>query len=266
MTHDELAVSLAGHLKGPDVMVWTDIQLGPVGSPRPDVYSVRKSYVNPDPRAFEVKVSRQDFFADVGAGKWQKYLSYAGSVSFGVPAGLVQADEVPATCGLLIYGESGWRTRRRATPDPVNVPQEAWLKLLIDGIAREGVRPQSRVRLRLSGGGFERKWGREAAEVVDDLLAAKERLRNIGSETEAIVARARANAKHIADEASRAWEDLGGALGLGSGAARDDIRAAIRRLVRPDEGEDRKFIVRLGREIGIHLQQVTGNRREGDDT
>ena len=30
MNHDELAADLAGHLRGERVMVWTDLQLGPV--------------------------------------------------------------------------------------------------------------------------------------------------------------------------------------------------------------------------------------------
>jgi len=39
-THDALAADLAAHLRGPDRMVWADIQLGSAGSPTPDTIAV----------------------------------------------------------------------------------------------------------------------------------------------------------------------------------------------------------------------------------
>lgn len=44
LTHDELAADLAAKLRTDRRMVWTDIQLGPSGSPRPDVYAIFKSF------------------------------------------------------------------------------------------------------------------------------------------------------------------------------------------------------------------------------
>lgn len=45
--HDELAQSLAAHLRGDARMIWCDLQLGPSGSPRPDVYTIDK-FVRPE--------------------------------------------------------------------------------------------------------------------------------------------------------------------------------------------------------------------------
>ena len=77
MKHDELADDLAAHLRADRRMVWTNIQLGPSGSPRPDVYAFFKSYVDPRPMAYECKVSLSDFRADVTAGKWQSYRKFS---------------------------------------------------------------------------------------------------------------------------------------------------------------------------------------------
>lgn len=72
--HDELARSLADSLRTDSVMTWTDLQMGPSHSARPDVYTLNKSYVSPCPTTYECKISRSDFLSDVTSGKWQAYL------------------------------------------------------------------------------------------------------------------------------------------------------------------------------------------------
>lgn len=137
-THDQLQRDLADHLARPDRMIWQDMQLGPSGSPRPDVYTLQKSYTNPDPRAFEIKISASDFRADVTAGKAMGYLKFAGSVTFCMPKDLavkVRSD-LPAGAGLMVRSPGGWRTVKRATRSPVQIPEKALLKLLIDGVDR----------------------------------------------------------------------------------------------------------------------------------
>jgi len=47
--HDDLQADLAAWLKDKSRMVWQDVQLGPAGSMRPDVYTLRKSFVRPWP-------------------------------------------------------------------------------------------------------------------------------------------------------------------------------------------------------------------------
>lgn len=141
LTHDQLAEDLAAHLAGysTPMVVWTDMQLGPAGSARPDVYAIEKTYTALRARVFEIKVSRADFLSDVTSGKYLKYSAFAGSVTFATPAGLVSKAEVPKGCGLITRSEEGvWRYQRKPTlqrtPD---LPRDAWLKLVIDGCARE---------------------------------------------------------------------------------------------------------------------------------
>ena len=99
--HDELARDLAQHLREKsDRLVWTDMQLGPAGSPRPDVYSLPCSFTRFMPIAYECKISVADFRRDVTAGKWTSYMQFAAGVIFAAPAGLVGKDDLPA---CLLY-------------------------------------------------------------------------------------------------------------------------------------------------------------------
>ena len=67
--HDELAKDLAQHLAcSNDRMIWLDMQLGPSGSPRPDVFTAPKSYSGFKPIAYECKVSVSDFRSDITSG------------------------------------------------------------------------------------------------------------------------------------------------------------------------------------------------------
>lgn len=135
--HNELARDLADHLRGGARLVWEDMQLGPAGSPRPDVYTLAPSFARFTPIAYECKISVSDFRSDVTSGKWQSYLKFAGGVIFAAPAGLISKSDVPATCGLILRGEKSWRTVRKPTLAPVdNLPRDAWIKLLIDGVQR----------------------------------------------------------------------------------------------------------------------------------
>ncbi|HNB45599.1 MAG TPA: MmcB family DNA repair protein [Burkholderiaceae bacterium] len=140
--HNNLIDSLAEHLIGnKDIMVWRDMQLGPAGSPRPDIYTIDKTYTKVRATVYEIKASASDLRADITAGKWTDYLLYASSVTFAVPASMPQAaiDAVPRECGLIIFGPTGWRHRRKPTVHKLTeIPWQAWLKLLIDGTEREG--------------------------------------------------------------------------------------------------------------------------------
>ena len=139
-SHDELLDDLAAHLAGPSCLLWKDLQMGPVHSPRPDIYTIKKSFLNPRPRTFEVKASRADFRRDVTAGKWESYLEISDSVTFAVPKGMVSKDELPKRCGLIVRGERGWRTVKAPIPETVTwdrMLDVTLLKLLFDGVERE---------------------------------------------------------------------------------------------------------------------------------
>ena len=159
--HDALMHDLAGSMLAPDRMVWRDLQLGPHGSPRPDVLTIMKSFANPQITAYECKISVADFRSDATSGKWQKYLQYAGAVIFAAPAGLISKDDVPAHCGLIQRHETSWRLAKKPVRNPVELPQEAALKLLIDGVSREGA--VHKFRQWTHDDGFSKRYGQEAA-------------------------------------------------------------------------------------------------------
>lgn len=141
LSHNQLAEDLARHLAGYSVpmAIWTDMQLGPSGSARPDVYAIEKTYTALRARVFEVKVSRADFLSDVTSGKYLRYAKFAGCITFATPAGLVGKDEIPKGCGLITRSADGmWRYQRKPVIQPTpDLPRDAWLKLVIDGCARE---------------------------------------------------------------------------------------------------------------------------------
>lgn len=140
MTHDDLARSLADHLRASgDVMAWTDMQMGPSGSQRPDVFTIPKTYSRFCPLSYEVKVSIADFRSDVTTGKWQGYLKWSAGVVFACEGNLITKDMVPPTAGLIRRGETGlWRSVKRPTLKPIEtLPHAAWMKMVIDGIGRE---------------------------------------------------------------------------------------------------------------------------------
>ncbi|OTG87909.1 MmcB family DNA repair protein [Acinetobacter sp. ANC 3813] len=137
--HDELAKDLAAHLAANnDRMIWLDMQLGPAGSPRPDVFTAPKSYSGFKPIAYECKVSVSDYRSDITSGKWMSYLKYASGVVFAVPKGLIQVKDLPEGCGLIVRSENCWRMVKGPTLRPIanDLPKDFWIKLLIDGVTR----------------------------------------------------------------------------------------------------------------------------------
>lgn len=177
--HDELLADLAAYLRGPDRMVWTDMQLGPSGSPRPDAFVLHKSYSRPRPTAYEIKVSRSDLRSDTTSGKWQSYLKYAESVTFAVPDGLATTADIPNGCGLIVRKDAVWRYVRKPTLSPCTIPRDAWMKLLIDGVGRLSAAPlpePRRVDMWGEHEGVRRKFGRAVAEAARDLTQVQKRI------------------------------------------------------------------------------------------
>lgn len=165
--HDQLANDLAEHLaKNTDRIIWTDMQLGPSGSPRPDVYSIPKSYSGFRPLAYECKVSVSDFRSDITKGKWQSYLRYASGVIFAVPKGLISKDDLPKGCGLIVRSASGWRMVKGPTLNSIanDLPKDFWIKLVIDGVDRSK-------RIQLKAGVNEYRVQREISKKYGEDLA-----------------------------------------------------------------------------------------------
>lgn len=240
--HDDLAIDLAAHLRaGTSRMIWTNMQLGPVGSPRPDVFTIARTFTALSSVAYEVKISRADFRRDVTEGKWQSYRKFASSIVFAVPAGLIAPSEVPDSCGLLVRGPAGWRATRKPTPAPIdNLPATAWLKLLMDGIERERTcRPDPESERRNAYAGVSRRWGAtlaaalHAAEGAEEYLETRRRvamkrteeLESVYSrEYNRIAEKARADAQALSIE----HDALAAMLGLPTKVAAFDLMQALR--------------------------------------
>lgn len=172
-THDDLARDLADHLRGGDRLVWENMQLGPMHSPRPDVYTVPKVYSRFTPLAYEVKVSTSDFRRDVTAGKWQSYLKFASGVIFAAPAGLISKSDLPPGCGLILRHDGCWRTAKGPTLSAIEtLPRDAWMKLLLDGAVRAATRTRARDR---DAWGLTQRAFAALGDEVGGLLRARER-------------------------------------------------------------------------------------------
>jgi hypothetical protein len=179
--HDELQEDLAAHLRAStDRICWTNIQMGPSGTYRPDVFCIPKSYAHFHPVVYEVKVSLSDFRSDITSGKWQNYLKVAQAVIFAMPAGFINKQDVPAGCGLIIRYESGWKMVKKPTMNALEtLPRDAWLKLLITGIERETQRQEPRLEFfnkHKAQEAVAAKWGKNIGKLLGDLESAERNL------------------------------------------------------------------------------------------
>lgn len=260
--HDQLANDLAGHLRGAsDRVVWTDMQLGPSGSPRPDVYTVPKSYSAFKPIAYECKISVSDFRRDVTSGKWQNYLKFASGVIFAVPAGLIKKEDVPAGCGLIVRHDEIWRTVKGPTLRAIEtLPHSAWMKLMIDGLNRQGRQPSPRdASPWYAQQELRKKYGDGIAQALSDRDTAEMRLRQqqlmAESTLEALraveqerVAHARRHVEQELAETRKATTEFCKLLGLPDGASMYLIRNAAHELIErlDSDGEINRLRAALG--------------------
>jgi hypothetical protein len=129
LTHNELAASLAAHLRSRqcnDRLTWENLEFSNWSVPqqgyqcRPDVFSIRRTL---DPRrcqpwTCEVKASRADLFSDIRSGKWRKYAKFSCRVFFAFPSDLAYSSEIPDDAGIfeynVIFDKAEWRLRRPA--------------------------------------------------------------------------------------------------------------------------------------------------------
>lgn len=196
MSHDELQFDLAAHLSSDARrMVWTNIPCGPVGSPRPDCYTMQKSYIKPMPMAYDVKRTVSDFRSDVTSGKWHNYLSFAEGVYFATPAGLINKSDVPPHAGWIVRHDKVWRVAKRAPLTPVVLPSDLLLKLLMEGQERQFSSPllERFDRWRIDKKLCE-KYGETVARVVRDVEAAERHAKNTEEKAAEIQKKARAEA------------------------------------------------------------------------
>lgn len=223
------------------------------GSPRPDVYAIYKSYAHPAPTAYECKISVSDFRADVTAAKWRSYLDFAWCVIFAAPAGLLSPAEIPPMCGLIVRHETAWRIAKKPTPCPRPIDQEALLKLLIDGVEREGPRYRAKA---WDGSAFSKKFGSTAARYVADAASIHRDLENAKHQREMILERANKEASEIRARAAadmpQQWRELRLVLGLDPDADTWRVRNVIAALRQAKDG---------GREAAALRQVLEAMRR-----
>ena len=237
--HDELARRLASHLGGSsDRMVWTDMQLGPAGSKRPDVWTLNKSYSAPRPLAYEVKVSKADYQRDVAAGKWQHYLRYSCAVTFAAPAGLVAKADLPKGCGLIVWNGEGWTTTKAPTLNPCpELPRDLMMKLLIDGCQREAARQRLEQKTAWHAQqAVGKRFGKAVAQLVSEEIGIESRLAAVRARYAEEEKRERDRSAARRDEYDRMISDAHGelcrALGLEDGCSPYDITHRCRELAK----------------------------------
>ncbi|MBW2638503.1 MAG: MmcB family DNA repair protein [Deltaproteobacteria bacterium] len=162
-------------------MIWTDMPMEQAGSCRPDVFTLHKSFTRPRPTAYEIKVSISDFRSDITSGKWQKYLKYAGAVTFCVPKGLVSKSDIPAGCGLMVRGDESWRTVKAPTIQKIpDLPVNTWMKLLMSGIDQEySMRRADREHQFSQYSAARKNFGEDVAQVILDIGGARSLIDNL---------------------------------------------------------------------------------------
>lgn len=216
-SHDDLAADLKAHLRGNERerLIWCDMQLGPSGSPRPDVYALPKSYSRFTPFAYEVKISRADYQSDINSGKWQKYYAYASAVVFAVPDGLIKTTELPAGPGLIVRKANVWRLVKAPKVNHLdNLPREAWLKLVMDGIGRLQERREGASEYLLRERAYKKALGADIARLVaqrdsaawhveNEIKDHQKRLAAVRSQNESALEQAREKDRHAAAEFAR---------------------------------------------------------------
>lgn len=230
MKHDDLQNDLASHLRGnTDRMVWTNTQLGPAASPRPDVFTVDKSYARFNADAYEIKVSVSDLRHDITSGKWQSYRKFAHRVWFAYPRGMVPLDEIPRECGVILRSDAGWRAARKPVAQVLDtLPRDAWLKLLIESFPNSAVGHRTEPRAAnewAATAALRRRHGAEIAELFESRKSAdrafeftterrKKVVDEIRAETDKMKEQARQNVERLQLELDESMKELGARLGM----------------------------------------------------
>jgi hypothetical protein len=239
VSHDALMNLLAAHLRSnTDRMVWCDMQLGPMHSPRPDVWTLNKSYTSPRPLAYEVKVTKADFQRDVSAGKWQSYLAYSCAVIFAVPLGLITKADLPKGCGLMTWNGECWHTAKAPTLNPTpTFSHDLMMKLLIDGVRREAAvyRTESRSAWKAADA-FAKKFGSAAARAISEEIDFDQRLEQVQKRFSDAQQKAKdtydADRKRTEETVSAAQIELCKAIGIPETSHGWEIRSRVMKLAR----------------------------------
>lgn len=236
MKHDELQEDLAAHLRGgTDRMVWTNTQLGPSGSPRPDLFTVNKSFSRFRADCYEIKVSVSDLRSDVTSGKWQSYRKYGHAVWFAFPRGMAPLELIPRECGVILRSDTCWRAARKPVAQVLDtLPRDTWLKLVME------LHPNSL------------EFGHRAPRTADEYRAAEivrkrfgDKLAELFTDTENMERRLRYRQEGLKDDIARLDKEISDRRAMADESAK-------RALVRLDGS-----MQELGALLGLDAGEVT---------
>lgn len=111
-----------------------ELRLGPR---RVDAWAIKKQFPSFERRAYEVKVSRSDFFSEVhNPEKRQPALEISNRFYFVAPCGLILPNELPSDCGLIevVISKSGIHDRTKVKVEAPwrDIEERADLSLLCE--------------------------------------------------------------------------------------------------------------------------------------
>ncbi|EGD46273.1 hypothetical protein Cpap_0885 [Ruminiclostridium papyrosolvens DSM 2782] len=122
--HD-LQLDLADYLRKCGFMTFTEVAVPGCENGRVDVVAIKPHmYASKDLRAYEVKLTKQSFYADVSKNKWYKYRGVFHRVYFAIPEGLLRKSDIPDEAGLIVRNDNGWHVVKAPkfhNPEELNI-------------------------------------------------------------------------------------------------------------------------------------------------
>ena len=79
-----------------------------------DVITVNPSYNKFNLDIYEVKVTRSDFLGEIKKKKYEASLPHCNRFYFATLSGVCKPEEIPDGIGLIVRGDNGWSTVKRA--------------------------------------------------------------------------------------------------------------------------------------------------------
>ncbi|MFP3637777.1 hypothetical protein [Paraburkholderia sp. SIMBA_054] len=139
--HHDFGSRVAAWRRDQKRVTWENIELLVEDSPgmrqaiRPDVFSLATTYDEKriNPCVDEIKVSRADFLADIARPeKREGYQRIAEVLYYAAPVGIIQPDDVPDGCGLLVEIVPGrFEIARRAKKRKVVLSAHTFMNLVL---------------------------------------------------------------------------------------------------------------------------------------
>lgn len=137
-SHRDLVESLAQHLDAMESrLVWIGDGIGSRwlqggAIPVPDIFTMQKSYTQPDLTVYEVKAHIGDLHRDLRDGKYRRYFDISNRLFFAYWSGMCKMEEIPAECGVILYNpaKNSWSVQRAARRRECTLDRLEWQSLL----------------------------------------------------------------------------------------------------------------------------------------